>query len=154
MEKYYTPQLEDLHIGYECEIQTNYGYEGFDNGKAEWIPEVMTYKIEGGYSHVLSDTINNADDGCIPIRTKYLTKEQIENEGWKMIKYLGKNPEEGIVFFTKDCEEGHYELEIAMNEQRNSYIMLRTERNQISYFRGNILSINEFRKILKLINIK
>jgi hypothetical protein len=55
MDKYFTPSIEDIRVGYECEIKDFVG---------NWIP----YKFEPYESP--------------EIRVPHLSKEQIEAEGW------------------------------------------------------------------------
>lgn len=66
--KYFTPSIEDIRVGYECEIkQRGLGY-------LDWTP----YTIHSKYAfyHYFDDS------GSASIRVPYLTKEQIEAEGW------------------------------------------------------------------------
>jgi hypothetical protein len=72
---YYTPSIEDIKVGYECEILWNYNY----------LPENEWCKVK-----VLKGTTEDFDlydfTSRIPkneIRTPYLRKEQIEAEGWE-----------------------------------------------------------------------
>lgn len=81
--KYFIPDIEDLKVGYECEICTNYGYESFNDNKEIWEKVLIEYKNEDGtYTEKLLNIIIGIDDGYQPVRVSYLTKEQIEAEGW------------------------------------------------------------------------
>lgn len=130
-DKYFTPDIEDLCIGYECEINNAKGY------KDDFEVTVIGYKIPGGYTSELSDIIAMVDDGYGEIRTPYLTKKQIEAEGWK--NTLGSNYRK-INDNTVFC---YYE---------NNSLIIWT-RGMRSIFDGECKSINEFRKIIKFINI-
>lgn len=59
--EYYTPEVEDIRIGFECEI----------NYKGLWLPIKFNNLYEGD-KHV---------NAC-EIRCSYLTGAQIEKEGW------------------------------------------------------------------------
>jgi hypothetical protein len=56
-DKYFTPDIEDLRVGYECDL--------------------LGSKIVIEDRHDLDLSFDH------PLRTPYLTKEQIEAEGWK-----------------------------------------------------------------------
>jgi len=72
-EKYYIPEIEDFRIGYEYEM-----YEGFG-----WTKQVFPkpwWFNNGGMG-----TINVLKNALVDyIHVPYLTKEQIEAEGWKI----------------------------------------------------------------------
>src|SRR6187431_1971729 len=94
MSDYFTPQIEDIRVGYECEICPNLGYDD------RWIPTVgKCEEIPGnGVKSCNLDelTYDCLIDGHIGIRVPYLTKEQIEAEGWKAaIANLGGQYEKG-----------------------------------------------------------
>ncbi len=77
----YTPEIEDIRVGYECEICPNLGYED------KWIKVIgkCEEEIGNGVKSCNLDelTYDCLIDGYIGIRTQYLTKEQIESEGWE-----------------------------------------------------------------------
>lgn len=61
--KYFTPEISDIHIGYECE---------WVDSRGDWMPlRVLNTQ----------DIIDAFND---KLRTPYLTKEQIEKEGWEV----------------------------------------------------------------------
>lgn len=115
--KYYTPSIEDIRVGYECETQVDpYPY---------WVKTI----IENG------DCLNFIIEKDWQIRTSYLTKEQIEAEGWE---YTHHNR------FIKDV----YYLDFDRTGLLISY-------GEGTYcYDGACPSINEFRTIIKLLNIK
>src|SRR5674476_935073 len=69
-EEYYIPELEDLRIGYECEVNG----AGLAGGQDNWVKDTAKSinNLKGLESFLKA--------GCL--RTSYLTKEQIEVEGW------------------------------------------------------------------------
>ena len=74
---YFVPDIEDIRVGYECEIKPT-GSEELD-----WMP----YVINGDTAFKYYKTKGK---GATSIRVPYLTKEQIEAEGWVFDKiYLG-----------------------------------------------------------------
>lgn len=76
--KYFTPDIEDIRVGYECEINDARGY------KEDFEKTIIGYKIPGGYSNEISDIINMMDDGYGEVRVPFLTKEQIESFGFEL----------------------------------------------------------------------
>ena len=137
--KYYTADIEDLRVGYICETKPGMS-EAFT-----WMPYIINgdNSIKAHYRD--------------QIRTKYLTKEDIESLGWKI-----------------NIEYNH--LSRCGFEKDNYYLLLNT-RNQIPFIKiiykdpskeedGWIVapehfqisiqcpSINELKTIEKLLNIK
>jgi hypothetical protein len=148
MEQYFTPDIEDIHIGYELEI---YIANGWKCGK---FPEVLKENHE--LDEFKEDDIMKLAHAII--RVPYLTKEQIEKE-------------EGIKF---DREVKHWNVKGNSTwafRRNNHWIGLRYSKDLplISIipidpvkeegfwhevrFIGYCKSINEFRKVLKLLNI-
>ena len=141
--KYYTPDISDLHVGYECEI--------FNGWNDKWEQKTIT--------PALIDTLSKP---AIPmerwIRTKYLDVQDIESLGWSIEGggnildesepkryyqwFRFRNPENTLRFYF------HY------LEAKPSTIIIR----KISYhddciFEGTCKSINELKLLMKLLNI-
>ena len=165
--KYYTPTVEDIRVGYECEIQTNFGYESFNNDNTIWEPIIVGFKeVDGGYSNKISDIIIGLDDGYQPIRTKYLTKEQIEENGWENMGIMRNG---GTMLFTKlISKQEWYELQYCQNNKINpttNIVISIIDYDPGMYgsgdsrvtkvlYNGDCKSINELRTIQSFLNIK
>jgi len=114
-EEYYTPDDEDIRIGYEYDL--------------------LNSKI------IIEDRYDLDIAFDQPIRTSYLTKEQIEAEGWKKQYKKGtwrvyqKYPIHIVLMY----DEEKHELSID-----NDFMIL---------YQGECKSINEFRYICKLLKI-
>jgi hypothetical protein len=121
--KYFTPDIEDIHAGYECELLIY----------AKWEPNTIKPYTE------LKSVVK-----CIKnqvIRVPHLTKEQIEAEGWKPEKsYFRKN--DLYLFFENN------ELEIDFKEP----FTWDASDSDVRY-KGKCKDINIFRKIIKLLEI-
>lgn len=65
--KYYTPDISELHVGYECEF----------NDQENW--ETFTINDRSTLFVILRDMEINEES---PIRTKYLDKSNVESLGW------------------------------------------------------------------------
>lgn len=121
--KYFTPSIEDIRVGYEYELFV-------DN---EWKPFIMSLKhftfLEGdlkkGY------------------RVPYLTKEQIEAEGYRFEK-----DNYGMLEFSK------WETEIRYWPDRKKLHVFETgQKPPHELFYGECKDINTFRYICKLLGI-
>ena len=131
--KYFTPDIEDLCIGYECEY--NFARAYTDEFHFVKIGYKNVTPGEGGYTNELTDMIHLIDDGAAAIRVPYLTKEQIEAEGWVYVSMDMCWIKNGIeLYFQKDNK-------IEILDQPNFL------------FQGECKDINTFRKIIKLLNI-
>lgn len=128
--KYYTPDIEDIRIGYEGEINWSRGYS------ETFVPFKITVQNEDfAYTGLLSEIVDAMDDGYAEVRTPYLTKKQIEAEGWEdMIGYLYKNYRR-----------------LNFNSETNK-LQIYDMFNNIFYV-GKCRCINDFRYITKLLGI-
>ena len=135
--KYFTPDMEDFHIGYECEISTPTIWK---SGKFPEILELNSELDEFG-----KDSLMKAAHAIL--RVPYLTKEQIEAEGWNKAKVP-------IVTINNDFYEIPYikdNFRIDYNFKNNLINIL--ENNGKNLFYGKCKDINTFRKICKLLEI-
>lgn len=144
--KYYTPEMEEFHIGFE------YEYRPWDwkNGKfletwkdGKYRKEKSIHKIEEKYIRTLN------------LRTKYLDREDIEELGW--IHTGGQLISEGRQDFTIDKNDTEFEL---LYSSINNKIVI-TETNYsdmggdtISLFKGYIKNKSELKKLMKQLNIQ
>lgn len=127
--KYFTPELEDIRVGYECEMNWDRGYN------ETWVPLVIGIKDRNGaYLNTIQDVLVAMDDGYGEVRVPYLTKEQIEAEG---------------------CEpgfEGFFKNGFKIFYYENDYRLIIQVHNQV-IFNGKCKDINTFRWICKLLGI-
>lgn len=141
---YFTPDIEDIRLGYECEVFTHKEIEKFDKG--EWKPYTVRPNI--------IDVILSLEDLSEVIRVPYLTKEQIEAEGWEKMKpfIISVGLEYNYIPFEKKIEDMEYRLDYNYdsNKLRISYGF---GFGQVM-FEGKCKDINTFRYICKLLNIK
>ena len=129
--KYFTPDMEDFHIGYECEISTPTIWK---SGKFPEILELNSELDEFG-----KDSLMKAAHAIL--RVPYLTKEQIEAEGWTKEKsYFIKN---NIYLFFED--------KFLVIDSGNPFSWEAIDSEIL--FKGKCKDINTFRKICKLLEI-
>jgi hypothetical protein len=134
--KYYNPDVEDIRIGYELEC--------LDEDDNTWIPAV----------------VSNQSDLCnftgldLKLRVPFLTKEQIEKEGWEYKKEMVDFPTQleyaslyvkGNIWliYTKDGDISFVPIDPSLEKYEHKHRYL-----------GPCPSINELRYLTKLLNIK
>lgn len=151
-DKYYIPDIEDIHIGYECEIQSSWGWQ-----KGTW-PNILHEDTITGFNIERKGIVESTKTAGL--RTPYLTREQIEAEGWifkstNKRRYWYEIPD---MFVDAPHSPSHQMLaaELIHDPEYNTIaitVKLRSDFEYHTFFEGRCLSINEFRKICKLLNI-
>lgn len=147
-QKYYTPELSDLFVGYECEARE------IDSPTWEiWRDATI---CSSGF------TMANAASKSVELRTPYLTREQIEAEGFTFVMdktdYGTTNS-----LFSRDVKPTSLfpftKIAVTLSEA-NHLVLISADisndrgRGDVELFRGVIKSINEFRKICKMVGIE
>ncbi len=127
--KYFTPEIEDIRVGYECETRV----EPYPN----WVKSIIA----------TGDDLNYIQWAEWEIRVPYLTTEQIEAEGWKEIEVSNSDL---LVF-------GNF-LKFEKDERQMSFFPNKMEIAiwtpfKIAHYHGECKDINTFRYITKLLNI-
>ena len=147
---YYVPNKEDIFIGYECEIQ-------------------KTQTTSGWQKHIWYDeNFFDLEDNIIRIRTKYLSKEDIENEGYErqnnwfdetktqrlgMIPDYKKETDFGSIrLYLGDFDFPHQYVSIEIYVKAKEGDVFNMSMKHFVYH-GKIKSINEFRKLCKMLEI-
>ena len=137
---HFTPALEDIHIGYECEANM---YKFHSELNDEWHPCIFK---------AIPEYIFEYRDKNV-YRTPYLTCEAIIKEGWSIIN-------EDIADLHKYFIRGLYKINYLPYQMYNlnGYIKIyrvtgKLDENVYTLFDGICDDINTFRKIIKLLNI-
>ena len=147
MNKYYTPKIEEFHVGFEYE----------EKSSGLWTKQVynelspiLNKKLEDDYG-VLYDTIQDYINQEI-IRVKYLDQEDIERE----LKISPKRG--GSYIFEKDsCFRPNWINGVHVMKTRIYFHPINTwtkieyyiENEWEKFFEGSIKNISEFRILLK-----
>lgn len=134
---YYTPDIEDIRVGYECEINKSL-FAGISEG---W------HKFTFNEFEQL-DILNK--NSLKAFRVPYLTKEQIEAEGWEITSREVKKPPYKVDWI--NAKKGEHTLWINLAMHDSMYMGISDKIYNV--FRGQCKDINTFRYICKLINIK
>lgn len=132
MSKYYTPEIEEFHIGFE------YEQEDINEGGSSisW----YKYTIKEGEAYIIDQLITNEDLG-LSYRVKYLNKEDIESLGFKQSE---TDP------YWYDYKNDRYWL---YKEDENDWRwIIEDDQSEIS-FAGTIKNKSELKKLMKQLNI-
>lgn len=133
--KYYIPNIEDLFIGYECELKLlNWSKYIFNN--------VNSFKI---FDIDIKDILNKTTGLITPpiIRTKYLDKKDIEECEWKFFPKLSADH----LRFVKD------DYVLFLEDEILTILKLGVPYGTSTIFNGECKSINELKKIMKWLHI-
>lgn len=145
--KYFTPEIEDIRVGYECEMRRK---RCTDNGEDCELLDFTTFTFHALYSRKWFEEQH--------IRVPYLTKEQIEKEGWKPTFDFNRDVM-GDVAFDKPIQDGYYgkyRIVIVFHPDiYNLKIYIESYGRDFNYvsYRGSCKDINTFRMICKLLGI-
>jgi hypothetical protein len=145
--KYFTPNIEDIRVGYECEMSTD-RFEFFKTKiDLSDINDLIDWYRQGYFTNNLSDII----------KVPYLTKEQIEAEGWKTWNGAGDFQRTKPLFFISkklDIPAGNRNYSLVNCGYNFETKELKIDIEQLTIFIGECKDINTFRYICKLLNIK
>ncbi len=156
--KYFTPSIEDIRVGYECEFLLKEYPTPSSSAIEAWVKAQFTK-----YGLKLVDTIsertidyptpfNSLENGYV--RVPYLTKEQIEAEGWELIA-LYNNPNripfrKGNFFLILDTRAQIPMIDMVFIDPALYETLLNAEKFHLML---DCKCINTFRYICKLLNI-
>lgn len=135
--KYFQPEILDIRVGYECELKK------FN----KWV--ASTIKVDDNIDGIIYSC---QVDISSAIRVPYLTKEQIEAEGWEV---LGEYPGGSGLY-----KRNPYEL-VTSTDYRMKITKVwksfegmpdqKTHRKDV--YNGECKDINTFRQVCKLLGI-
>lgn len=138
--KYYTPDISDIRIGYECE---------WVDTRGDWVPCTVECPQD------IVDAFNDK------LRTLYLIKKQIENEGWihKATMLLADFSKENNDILRESFEKNNYLLILNSYPNKRTISIMIKDPIKITWelgiqpekfaFNAECPSINEFRYITK-----
>lgn len=150
-EKYFFPENEEIYLGYECEVFQLRGKDEDGEHRNKWYPHVVELEIDD-YSDLYSTIMLSSE--YRPLRTPYLTKEQLEAEGWYKVDdnfpiQKFKHPVQVDVEVIYNYNDHYLFITIPgiiMFVQPNI-------KYKANIFSGYCKDINTFRKICKLLKI-
>ena len=144
--KYFTPDIEEMFVGCEFEMHDTWG---------DWKKLILTEDLLKNPMVSLGSG-NERAPWYWKFRVPYLTKEQIEAEGWELIQIYPK----GACIFQKGTKEEGCELTYDFTEHRVHFTELyfyglddEYTRTKLTWRSLECKDINTFRKICKLLEI-
>ena len=139
--KYYTPTIEEFHVGFDCEL-----FHQYSESEDHFDKEIYDELTPVWWNRTMDELIRNKE-----VRVKYLDKEDIESLGWKLKgEEIKKAPYKShFCTFIKDKNELHIQLENVNGYYPNKLTM-----------RGDYLNINpliknksELKRLMKQLGI-
>tara|TARA_R110000868_G_scaffold14173_3_gene66100 strand:- start:2350 stop:2757 length:408 start_codon:yes stop_codon:yes gene_type:complete len=128
--KYYTPEIEEFHVGFEYEITNGY----------EWVKKIFSKEdLKSFLYEQLENGINQQH-----IRVKYLDKEDIESLGWS--DYIP--PQE----YNHVWKKGNFWISVWFNNEIPKVRI--TFKNLFFLFDGNIKNKSELKKLMQQLEIQ
>ena len=164
-DKYYTPTIEEFHVGFEFEFrQMRYNFEGDVNEDVEsnmWVSEKvfkedLTEDPERNRNFGHNDWFNVFR---FPIRVKYLDKEDIENLGFEVMG--GQMISGGRIDCQKEYKDprGVYDKAMLTFTPSKNWVIIAVGDDETSFhdwntlFAGTIKNKSELRRLLKQLGI-
>lgn len=144
IDKYYTPELEELHFGFECEVYNSTERYMFE-AKNGWIKTCIGIVNELRFMPTILSLINDSQ-----IRVKYLDREDIEECGWE--KSGTENDLYSINWIENPTER---ENAIWLKQFDGNRLQIIDSRHKwhVSLFHGTIKNKSELKKLMKQLNI-
>lgn len=145
MDKYFTPSIEDIRVGYECEIESSWGWQ-----KGTW-PDILDSDTLTGFDKQKKGALQATCAPCL--RVPYLTKEQIEAEGWRDEQDRGMSENYGSLMSKNIANEGDYPFKCELQYWHTNKRLKINHPYLGCLFEGECRDINTFRYISKLLGI-
>ena len=145
--KYYTPEIEEFHVGFEYEIMTSYGWEPVK------FPEI-------------ADTLSNPySPPVLSCRVKHLDREDIESFGFTCNeKFTTKESKAKFFTFIKSNDDGNYLFRYIPSNHYCAIMMIgcitdNNGKNRLLHdtifnlFAGKIKNKSELARVLKQVGV-
>lgn len=138
--KYYTPEIEEFHVGFE-----------YEEDDSEWSKRTFESYMD---LEILNDDIREGN-----IRVKILNKEDIESLGWELICPAKSKNSCSLYQWNKAYDYEGSDLEIRWHISHYSDNKLIIHNNQyydseVVIFSGTIKNKSELKKLTQQLNIK
>jgi len=141
--KYYTPEIEEFHVGFEYEARSTFGTG------TPWMKDTVRY-AEQIVALRINDPYKQGE-----LRVKYLDREDIESEGWECTSRRSFPDKPPVLLFDMIINDKAYGISLRENSTFLEVIERdRRNGNHISnLFQGTIKNKSEFKKLLKQLGI-
>lgn len=144
MEKYYTPTIEEFHVGFEYESLEFDDWTDLQNDKKEWLEMISTTAED---LPLVENKIKLNE-----IRVKCLGQSDIESFGFRFVEEYNPLPESsyGRKYIKFISEAATIPLSIWYANVGNK---MHIWQDKISYFNGHIKNISELKTLFKQLGI-
>ena len=124
MEKYYTPEISEFYVGFECYVL---GMIGKEDGTEQFHRQKIIFTKE--------DFNTNH---CRVIEAKYLDQTDIEELGWKQLTDIWV------------LESGGRLLNLGHYDEDKTQMYIDDHQTKVSYFIGYIKNKSELKKLMQM----
>lgn len=137
--KYYTPELEEFHLGFQ------YQHKCFNGWEDDTMPDFSEVKDSDGSMNEWIPWYNN---DITNFRVKYLDKEDIESLGWEeeISAHFVLITDKGRYFL--DCNFASHKFQISTDIQKYP-----NEQTYPIKFNGKIKNKSELKKLMQQLDI-
>ena len=144
--KYYTPEIEEFRVGFECETLV----QGFEE---IWSKIILYAEFDkNGWDSNIEDTLIGIDDGFLAVRVKYLDSEDIEELGGIKISDYEYNIN-GAILEINYSDNTHITISEIRQEWEMTAIPSKTAEYYFPLFMGKIKNKSELKQVLKMIGV-
>ena len=149
--KYYTPDIEEFHVGFE--------YENVEIFETEWKIKKVGTKIKE-YKNIFSTWLEWKEDDCntwaTSYRVKYLDKEDIESLGFIQTGNMSDGQEAEYQLLFDDTEDFYmitrdFDNQYEITYEKSTGINMST---CFTLFSGKIKNKSELKKILQQVGVR
>ena len=155
--KYYTPEIEEFHVGFEYEIKEESGKldSNKTNYKLEWVKQIFTIEELLEYSFEPQDNYFKIHLEEKQFRVKFLDKQDIESLGFEFDYNYADSPELGFINEVQIKDNLQYMLYYnpITNKCRIERIFNCGTGKEDYLFNGMIKNKSELIKLLKQLEI-
>ena len=142
--KYYIPEIEEFHVGFECEFYNSKDKHFYFEAPDGWIKTMIGENL---YLREFTNQYQLLKENLF--RVKYLDQEDIESLGWKFIKHHPGTTQ-------LDFKKGIYYLDFDSNFRGKSWLRIYEGDNQseeFNFFTGFIKNKSELKILMKQLGI-
>jgi len=145
--KYYTPEIEEFHVGFEFEYETNNSMPFLDDTLGKWKKSIFSAScyMDGECERQDIEELIKKNQ----IRVKHLDREDIESLSWIPLTISEENS--SWVFKNKKNE---YNCRLILDSRNKDAEFTILNKNLRIVFQGTIKNKSELQKLMKQLNIK
>lgn len=138
--KYYTPTIEEFHVGFE--------YEQFDNN--QWKQNKL--EVDGAERFFVMLSAYELKEF---VRVKHLDREDIESLFWIMKSEKSESPEDYDKYTTGESRD-YWILEHYTDENPHAVQIYnqKSDKEHDNHYHGPIKNKSELKKLMQMLNIK